>query len=57
MFFGGVKGAREQEVVQGTESTHLGTAQGPGVSRGPHEMPLVPFYRLCLSVGKDTGAP
>ncbi|CAI9554721.1 unnamed protein product [Staurois parvus] len=20
-----------------------GTAQGPGVSRGPHELPLVPF--------------
>ncbi|CAI9611915.1 unnamed protein product, partial [Staurois parvus] len=23
-----------------------GTARGPGVSSGPHEMPLVPFHRL-----------
>ncbi|CAI9546060.1 unnamed protein product [Staurois parvus] len=35
----------------------LGTAQGPGVSKGPHEMPLVPFSQAFLSLGKDTGAP
>ncbi|CAI9577220.1 unnamed protein product, partial [Staurois parvus] len=42
---------------------HLGTwalPEGPGVSRGPHEMPLLPFrgcFGCGLSVGKDTGAP
>ncbi|CAI9568739.1 unnamed protein product [Staurois parvus] len=30
---------------------------GPGVSKGPHEMPLVPFSYAFLSLGKDTGAP
>ncbi|CAI9614309.1 unnamed protein product [Staurois parvus] len=34
---------------------HLGT-QGPGVSRGPHKMPLVPFIGF-FGLGKDTGAP
>ncbi|CAI9593927.1 unnamed protein product [Staurois parvus] len=41
-------------------SDHSSTARGPGVSRGPHEMPLVPFigfFGCALSVGKDTGAP
>ncbi|CAI9551208.1 unnamed protein product [Staurois parvus] len=36
---------------------HLGTARGPGVSRGPHEMPLGPFSSAFLSLGKDTGVP
>ncbi|CAI9561695.1 unnamed protein product [Staurois parvus] len=27
------------------------------VSRGPHEMPLVPFSYSFFSLGKDTGAP
>ncbi|CAI9536101.1 unnamed protein product [Staurois parvus] len=42
---------------------HSGTQalpEGPGVSRGPHEMPLIPFigfFGCDLSVGEDTGAP
>ncbi|CAI9606809.1 unnamed protein product [Staurois parvus] len=32
---------------------HLETRALTEVSRGPHEMPLVPF----LSLGKSTGAP
>ncbi|CAI9577876.1 unnamed protein product, partial [Staurois parvus] len=34
--------------------------EGPGVSRGPQEMPLVPFigfFGCALSVVKDTEAP
>ncbi|CAI9555758.1 unnamed protein product, partial [Staurois parvus] len=39
---------------------HFCTARGPGVSRGPHKMPLVPFtgfFGCAFSVSKDTGAP
>ncbi|CAI9587274.1 unnamed protein product [Staurois parvus] len=31
-------------------------SSGPGVSRGPHEISLVPFIGF-FGVGKDTGAP
>ncbi|CAI9596125.1 unnamed protein product [Staurois parvus] len=30
--------------------------RGPGFSRGPHEMPLVPFIGF-FGLGKDTRAP
>ncbi|CAI9620967.1 unnamed protein product [Staurois parvus] len=35
----------------------LGHCPRPGVSRRPHEMPLVAFSWAFLSLGKDTGAP
>ncbi|CAI9555675.1 unnamed protein product [Staurois parvus] len=34
-----------------------GTAQGPGVSRGPHEMPLVPFFIGFFEFGQGHRGP
>ncbi|CAI9607538.1 unnamed protein product [Staurois parvus] len=35
----------------------LGHCLRARVSRGPHEMPLLPFSWAFLSLSKDTGAP